>query len=374
MAFKGFSHFKYLFMYEPIILLPEKETVKISYEEILKLRILPSDNIPLPEVVLSFKDVMVMTRKNISCITGKAKVGKTFLLTLLTQNVLQKGEMNDFLKSFLPKGRDKIIYIDTEQSDFHILLILKRIKDFVGENKIDNLMMFNFDAVDIENRRDYTRELIYNTDGVGLVVIDGIADLIYDTNDIKESNIMVSDLRKWSVENNVHILNILHQNPSENSKMRGHLGSILTNKSETVIQITSDKENESIKLVETLQTRNKKPDAFAFEISEDGNPNIIDYEFPEKSTRKTKQPLVTKKDKLQSNSMIILNGCFSDLQEKGTNYADLCDRIRREFLKITGHVLGDRYAKDFLKESIEEDKILYEPATKKYYLGNYEPF
>jgi hypothetical protein len=72
--------------------------------------------------------------------------------------------------------------------------------------------------------------------------------------------------------------------------------------------------------------------------------------------------------------VIILNGCFSDLQEKGTNYADLCDRIRREFLKITGDVLGDRYAKDFLKESIEEDKVLYEPATKKYYLGNYEPF
>lgn len=342
----------------------------ISYEEILKLRILPSDVIPMPEIILSFKDVMVMTRKNISCITGKAKVGKTFLLTLLTQNVLQKGEMNDFLKSYLPKGRDKIIYIDTEQSDYHILLILKRIKDFVGENKIDNLMMFNFDAVDIEKRRSYTKELIYNTEGVGLVIIDGIADLIYDTNDIKESNVMVSDLRKWSVEKDVHILNILHQNPTENSKMRGHLGSILTNKSETVIQITSDKYNESIKLVETLQTRNRKPDPFAFEILENGNPSIVDFDFDTVGPKKKKEPLKTKKDLLNEFSNDILINVYESSDELGFMYADLCDRIRRSFLKITENVIGERYAKDFLKDCIEKGYIFMEKDNKRYFLGN----
>jgi len=241
-------------MFEPIQLNHKPKDNELSYNDILNLRIFPSNIIPEPEVVLSFFDNMVMTRKNISCITGKAKVGKTFLLTLLNIAILNKGNYQNTLKSYLPKGRDKILYIDTEQSDYHILLILKRIQDCVGESKMDNLMMFNFDAIDIDQRRKFTKELIYNTPDIGLVIIDGIADLIYDTNNIEESSIMASDLRKWSVENDIHILNILHQNPSENSKMRGHLGTILTNKSETVIQITSDKENENIKLVETLNT------------------------------------------------------------------------------------------------------------------------
>jgi len=208
--------------------IPEK---KISYDKILQLRILPTDDIPKPDPVLFFGEQMVMSRKNISCITGKAKVGKTFLMTLLNISVLQKGEFGT-LRSYLPKGKDKIIYIDTEQSDYHILLILQRINKIVSSEK---LLMFNFDAKSVEERKDFTRELIYNTPDCGLLVIDGVADLIYDPNDIRESSQMVSELRKWATDCDIHIVNVIHQNPSENTKMRGHLGTILTNKAETPI-------------------------------------------------------------------------------------------------------------------------------------------
>ena len=140
---------------------------KISYDKILQLRILPTDDIPKPDPVLFFGNEMVMSRKNISYITGKAKVGKTFLMTLLNISVLQKGEFGT-LRSYLPKGKDKIIYIDTEQSDYHILLILQRINKIVSSEK---LLMFNFDAKSVEERKDFTRELIYNTPDCGLLVI-----------------------------------------------------------------------------------------------------------------------------------------------------------------------------------------------------------
>lgn len=346
------------------IILDEEKAPSTPFEEIIKLRIYPSDIIPVPEVVLYFNDCMVMTRKNISCLTGKAKVGKTYLLTLLNQIILQKGEMNEFLKSYLPKGKDKILYIDTEQADHHILLILKRIKDFVGENKMDNLLMFNFDAIDIDKRREYTKELIYNLDGLGIVIIDGIADLIYDTNDIKESSILASDLRKWSVENDIHITSVLHQNPSENSKMKGHLGTILSNKSETVFQISTDKENESIKLVDTLFTRNKKPLPFAFEILEDGTPEIVDYEF----TGIVKEKKLSKKAILNKITFDIINDCFLNVQEKGIGYGEFLDKVKRSFLSISGESLGDNYAKGFIKECVETSKIGYENYSKKYFL------
>jgi len=327
---------------------------KLTYEQILKLRILPTDDIPKPESVLFFYDQMVMSRKNISCITGKAKVGKTFLMTLLNISVLKKGEFGT-LRSYLPKGKDKIIYIDTEQSDYHILLILQRIQKEVG---VEKLLMFNFDAKSVEERKDFTRELIYNTADCGLLVIDGIADLIYDPNDIRESSQMVSELRKWATDCDIHICNVIHQNPSENTKMRGHLGTILTNKAETVIQITSSKENESVKLVETLATRNRKPENWSFEII-DGQPVIMDecYEVP-KSGR------VAKKQLTDPERIEILRTVYADVRKDlGLGYTVLCEKV------IESSKLGITGGKDFVKYAKEMNWILNDGPRTNYFLS-----
>lgn len=332
----------------------EEVIKKVSYSDILKLRILPTDDIPKPEAVLFFHDQMVMSRKNISCITGKAKVGKTFLMTLLNISVLKKGEFGT-LRSYLPKGKDKIIYIDTEQSDYHILLILQRINKEVASDK---LLMFNFDAKTVEERKDFTRELIYNTPDCGLLVIDGIADLIYDPNDIRESSQMVSELRKWATDCDIHIVNVIHQNPSENTKMRGHLGTILTNKAETVIQISSSKENESIKLVETLATRNRKPENWSFEII-DGQPTIMEecYEAP-KSGRTIKKQLS------DIERIEILKLIYSEVRKDlGLGYTVLCERV------VETAKLGITGGKDFVKYAKEMNWILNDGPRTNYFLS-----
>jgi len=201
------------------VIVPKQEhKVTHSLDDILKHRITPSDEVQKPDAVLFFHKQMVMSRCNISCVTGKAKVGKTFLMTLINIALLNKGG-ESVLTSFLPKGKDKIIYIDTEQSKYHISLILNRIKAVVSDEKLNNVLMFNFDALSTQTRREYVEQLIYSIEGVGIVIIDGVADLIYDTNDIRESAIMVDDLRKWATEKDLHIVNVLHQNPSESSKM-----------------------------------------------------------------------------------------------------------------------------------------------------------
>jgi len=341
-------------MFETLPINGEEIKKKVSYEQILKLRILPTDEIPKPESVLFFGNEMVMSRKNISCITGKAKVGKTFLMTLLNIAVLKKGEFGT-LRSYLPKGKDKIIYIDTEQSDYHILLILQRIQKEVG---CDKLYMFNFDAKSVEERKDFTRELIYNTPECGLLVIDGIADLIYDPNDIRESSQMVSELRKWATDCDIHICNVIHQNPSESSKMRGHLGTILTNKSETVIQISSSKEEESVKLVETLATRNRKPENWSFQIN-DGQPEIMEvcYEVPKAGRKQQKQ--ITDDEKI-----ILLNTVFSSVRKDlGIGYTVLIEKIK----DASG--LGISNAKDLVKYCKEMNWIYNDGARTNYFLS-----
>jgi len=365
-------------MYEPIILNKVVDEVKV---------IDINEEIPLPEIILSICDPngdnkrMVMTRQNISCVTAQAKVGKTFLIKLIISACLNKSVFQNRLHSEMPTDRDKILYIDTEQSKYHVQLGLKQMRDLVNENAKDQSSDFNsvsskidvyqFDAVGTETRYDYVKELVYSKN-YSLVIIDGISDLSIDTNDLKLADKLVTDLRIWATENDLHILNVIHLNPGDLShKMKGHLGTKLADKSETVLGVSIDKNNASVRLVQSLATRNRKPDPFAFEIMENGNPSIVDYEFQEVSNLRTKkEPTRTKKDKLNDNSFNIINGCFTDLEEKGVQYAELCLRVRREFLKLTSEVLGERYAKDFLKEAIEENKIMYEPAQRKYYLGN----
>ena len=375
-------------MYEPIILNKVVDEVKvIDINDILKYKIDINEEIPLPEIILSICDPngdnkrMVMTRQNISCVTAQAKVGKTFLIKLIISACLNKSVFQNRLHSEMPTDRDKILYIDTEQSKYHVQLGLKQMRDLVNENAKDQSSDFNsvsskidvyqFDAVGTETRYDYVKELVYSKN-YSLVIIDGISDLSIDTNDLKLADKLVTDLRIWATENDLHILNVIHLNPGDLShKMKGHLGTKLADKSETVLGVSIDKNNASVRLVQSLATRNRKPDPFAFEIMENGNPSIVDYEFQEVSNLRTKkEPTRTKKDKLNDNSFNIINGCFTDLEEKGVQYAELCLRVRREFLKLTSEVLGERYAKDFLKEAIEENKIMYEPAQRKYYLGN----
>jgi len=339
--------------------LPKKQ---ISTNDILRYRILPSDEIPKPDAVLFFDDVMVMSRQNISCVTGKAKVGKTFLMTLINEAILHKGEFQNKLRSYLPKGKDKIIYIDTEQSKYHISLILKRIQRVINDEKLDNVLMFNFDALGTEMRREYVEHLIYNIEGVGVVIIDGISDLVYDPNDIRESSVMADDLRKWATERDLHIINVLHQNPSASEKMRGHLGTILTNKSETVIQISGAKDDESVKLVETLATRNKKPENWSFEII-DGNPQIQGecYEVPTVGRPKAKVLADYQK-------YALLTSIFSKTPaDVGYGYAVLTEKLQEEYKSVWGQI-GANSMKELVKYCREMNWIVNEGKGKNYFL------
>lgn len=359
-------------------------------KSINKYKIDIMEEIPLPEIILSICDAdgnnkrMVMTRQNISCVTAQAKVGKTFLIKLVISCCLKKQTFQNRLNSEMPDGRDKILYIDTEQSKFHVQLGLKQIKSIINSHNegnefnavSENIDVYQFDAVDTETRYGYVKELIYSKK-YSLVIIDGISDLSIDTNDLKIADRLVTDLRIWATECDLHILNVIHLNPGDLShKMKGHLGTKLADKSETVLGVSIDKDNDNVRIVKSLATRNRKPDPFCFEISENGNPEIIDYEFSESKSRNRKE-LVSKKDKLNLNSTEIINICFEDSNTgtiKGVMYSDLKDRIKRAFLKITNETLGENYAKDFIKHCTETSIVLYEPENKRYFLGENMPF
>ena len=335
--------------------------------DIEKHRIRHTDEIPLPDTVLSFGGQVVSTRKNIFGITGKAKVGKSFLMTLINGAVLKKGETG-VLASYLPKGKDRILYIDTEQSDYHVSLVVKRIKDIAEENKMDNLLMYAFDSVPTQSRCDYTEFLIENTPNIGLVIIDGIADLVKTVNDEIIACDMVDTLRRWATVNDIAIGYVLHQNPSDNAKMRGHLGTVLMNKSETVIQISSSKEDESVKLVETTQTRNKKPDNWSFEIL-DGTPVIMDECYTEPKIGRKPQPTLKNYEKY--NILLEVFASVPSAKTNGIGYTVLTEMVQENHIEKHGP-MGTSKAKEIMKYFKEMKWISNDIPRGNYFLLDFK--
>ena len=131
-----------------------------------------------------------------------------------------------------------------------------------------NLKFSHLRAIaDPNERREIIRYAIYHTPNVGLVVIDGIRDLMLDINYSTEATKLVGDLMQWTSEQNIHIQTVLHLNKGDDNA-RGHIGTELNNKAETVLQITKDNTLPDRSIVAPSIIRSKPFEKFAFRLKE----------------------------------------------------------------------------------------------------------
>lgn len=358
------------------------EQNKSIEQSLQKFKVLVTDEVPMPEIVLSVCDSngqnkrMIMTRENISCVTAQAKVGKTFLVKLIVSAILKKGVFQNRLISELPINRDKILYIDTEQSKFHVKLGLSQIKEMLTEqheHELNRMDVYQFDAVSTLQRLEYVKWLIYNT-RPDFVVLDGISDLALDTNNLKEADELVTNLRIWATDCNCHILNVIHQNPNDlQTKMKGHLGTKLQDKSEIVIGVSIDKENDSNRIVQSLASRNRKPEPFEFTINENGMPEIQENKLSEYKIAGKKAP---KTEKTDYQLYSILTTIFSKKQNEINfyTYGNLIEQIKLEYEKQFKEAIGTSNAKTLLTKMIDKSLILKQGESRNtmYFLGSFK--
>ena len=119
-----------------------------------------------------------------------------------------------------------------------------------------------------------------------ILIIDGIRDLVSDVNNTDQSSAIETLLLKITDELNNHIHCVIHQNPGTD-KMRGHLGTSLMQKSETVVVISKDLDNKQYSIIKPSETRNEDFTEFAF-IIENGIPVLSSYKPIEKKKRSVK--------------------------------------------------------------------------------------
>ncbi len=213
----------------------------------------------------------VMSLGNISATIGGAKSKKTFFSTMISSGFVS-GKSFAF-KGYL--GGRKLLYVDTEQSRYHVQKIAKRICEItkMDSSYFDILALREFPDPNLRTAIiEYA--LKKANKNYCMVIIDGLVDLILDFNSISESTMIVNKIMSWSEVYNCHINAILHTNKDKRNA-RGHLGSILINKAETVFRVTKQDGDSSI--VECEASRNRSFKKFEFYVDENGLPERSSY-------------------------------------------------------------------------------------------------
>lgn len=152
-----------------------------------------------PEI-LKVHGSVIGTLGNFSASIGKAKSKKTFNVSAIVAAALKNGTVLSYTAE-LPENRRKILYVDTEQSSYHCAKVAKRILRMAGlptgrnHKDLEFLVLRKYTP---EERIAIVREAIYRTENVGLVVIDGIRDMVYDINSPSESTKVISLLMTWT--------------------------------------------------------------------------------------------------------------------------------------------------------------------------------
>ena len=226
-----------------------------------------------PPTAITLRGEIFGTLGNFSLVIGKAKSRKTFFLTSLVAAATSSTEINNF-RSELPENHNGVQYIDTEQGNYHI----SRVDDRIA--RLKNATSNNFEihalrAARTAERLKYVEECISNCKNLGLVIIDGIRDLVNDINCPKEATEMSDKLLRLTADYNIHIVVVLHQNKG-NEHARGHLGTELQNKAETVVSVTVHPKDKELSVVELEMSRNKPFDEFGFRIDFSGLPQLAD--------------------------------------------------------------------------------------------------
>lgn len=157
-----------------------------------------TDEYTVPPETLRVNGSTIGTLGNFSASTGKAKSKKTFNVSAIVAAALTNREVLCYSASF-PQDKRKILYIDTEQSKFHCQKVMKRIlrlAELPTDADCPNLLFVAMRELSPEKRKSVIDYMLSNIEGIGLVVIDGIRDLMYDINNPTESTEIINLLMR----------------------------------------------------------------------------------------------------------------------------------------------------------------------------------
>lgn len=249
--------------------------------ELEKSRITSTRVLPPMEFLFTLFDEPCFPRRELVAFTGRAKSGKTFVMSMLMVCCVVSA-----LLTFRRNGNTpfRLLWYDTEQSDNstqdilvnRIMPLFRRVMgpdEPFPEHMFD---IFNVRNIDRAAREAYFHEAIrhYRPD---LVILDGIRDLVADINDGTVAQDMMEKLMKTAQQHNCCIVCVLHQNKSGDSRdPRGWLGTELLNKAYDVFATEKLMPQRIFKLEQLYTRKYDIEQCLYFTVDDEGLPCVTE--------------------------------------------------------------------------------------------------
>lgn len=256
-----------------------------------------------PDYLLRQTGIGTLPKGDIQAIKAKSKQGKTFVCSVLMASVLG---CTDFgFESTKPNA--KVVYFDTEQNEANTVKVGRRVyylcKWPEGETN-ERLTVLGLRGAEIADRLPIIEAAIKDVKP-DFAVIDGVADLIPNFNDIEESSNLINKLMEITKEANCALCCVLHTNKAQDDEgMKGHLGTLLQQKASDVF--SAKKDNDTINVTET-DCRNRPVNDFAFSIDGHGIPYPTETSYQAQAEQKQR----AKEEELRE----LFRTCFKDDSE-----------------------------------------------------------
>jgi hypothetical protein len=323
----------------------------------------PSDNLDIsqyridltiqieePHPLIEIDGITAISPDSIVVIKAASKSGKSFVSSSLAAAFIHPGiEVLKFKASPLA-GRTKVVYLDTEQSLAHVHKLARRVHRLAEleiDKNVPNFEIYYLKELDTAQKHEALIKTASDPQ-VGLIILDGIVDIVYDFNDLKEATRMRDLLMQLVSKNKVALIAVIHTNKHD-ANSRGHWGGILEQKSETTFQITKQ---DGIFTVTPAYTRNAPFDEFQFIINFEGIPELVN----EKVDRAAKAIF-----KKRNDLTFVLSG------QKRLKY----EMLVLEYSQIAS--TSERTAKRHISEALRSSWIMKD-NTGNYLLSNQEMY
>jgi hypothetical protein len=312
-----------------------------------------ADEPPEEQIVWRIQFNNIGSLGNFAMITGQPKAGKSRYLSAIIGSGISRDEI--FRQQVkLPQEKSDIAHWDTEQSRHDYHRMMKLIKKLAG---IENFpVSFNSYHCRRDNPRQIMAMIEYYltiTPTCGLIVLDGLLDMIDRFNDEGESKALINFLKRITDVYNILVIGVLHRSRTVDKTM-GHLGSAADRAAQSVLIVEKNIEGSNITYIlkpEYLRS------AESFDpISIFYNKAINEWQLCDTLPQEAEKIANNKKRRAREYDISEHTWAIGQIFNSGTllKYSEVITGIRQAY------GIGDTYAKqDFLPYLIREGLIFH---------------
>lgn len=319
---------------------------------------------PYKAPVLTLNNVSILSFQNITCIIASPGSGKSSVMESIISSVINENSDNLGFKS----TAKKVLYIDFERTQLDVwnsfYRTMQRAKIQKGID-LNNIKIVSFRKVSTANERKKMIESLIKEFKPELLLLDGIGDLVDDTNSLPEAIQAKGWVRTITANYDLSIVTTLHPNKGTKNA-RGHIGAEILRECEGVliIEVNDDQSRTITTDYEQGKARNSGHAEASFKWSDEFSMFIGIETVKNQSVKPENKAKLRPYEIMHETYLRILDLCYSSKEQLLRN--DLLHQLDKSFKEEYGAKQSRQFCIDTITHLLDIGLIeqIGTPGTK----------